>query len=76
MTDLQKKIKNSNAYIKDFYQKLNGKVYVSFSGGNDSLVLLHLVRKLYPKTEGVFIDTGLEFPEIREFVKGFNNLSF
>lgn len=37
------------------------------SGGKDSTVLLHLVRKLYPNIPAVFIDTGLEFPEIKEF---------
>lgn len=33
-------------------------VYVSFSGGKDSTVLLHIVRELYPSIEAVFVDTG------------------
>lgn len=49
-------------------------VYVSFSGGKDSTVLLHIVRELYPDIPGVFVDTGLEYPEIREFVKTFDNV--
>lgn len=49
-------------------------VYVSFSGGKDSTVLLHLVREEYPDVPAVFIDTGLEYPEIREFVKTFENV--
>ncbi|MBR6624581.1 MAG: phosphoadenosine phosphosulfate reductase family protein [Ruminococcus sp.] len=49
-------------------------VYVSFSGGKDSTVLLHLVRKLYPDVEAVFVNTGLEFPEIQKFVKSFDNV--
>lgn len=48
-------------------------VYVSFSGGKDSTVLLDLVRKLYPSIVAVFVDTGLEYPEIREFVKRFES---
>ena len=51
-------------------------VYVSFSGGKDSTVLLDIVRNRmgYKNIPAVFIDTGLEYPEIREFVKTFENV--
>lgn len=49
-------------------------VYVAFSGGKDSTVLLHLVRSKYPNIPAVFVDTGLEYPEIREFVKQTENV--
>lgn len=51
-------------------------VYVSFSGGKDSTVLLHIARQIYPDIKAVFVDTGLEYPEIREFVKGFDNVEW
>lgn len=51
-------------------------VYVSFSGGKDSTVLLHIVREMYPEIPAVFIDTGLEYPEIRKFVKTFDNVEW
>ena len=51
-------------------------VYVSFSGGKDSTVLLDIVRKEFPSVKAVFFDTGLEYPEIREFVKGYENVDW
>lgn len=33
-----------------------------------------MVRRLYPDTPAIFIDTGLEYPEIREFVKTVDNV--
>lgn len=50
------------------------KTYISFSGGKDSTVLLDLVRKLYPDAIAVFVDTGLEFPELKQFVNGVQNV--
>lgn len=58
----------------DYYGEDN--VCVAFSGGKDSTVLLHLVRKLYPNIRAVFSDTGLEYPEIREFVKSVPNVDW
>jgi len=51
-------------------------VYVAFSGGKDSTVLMDIVRNQcgYDKVVGVFVDTGLEFPEIREFVSNYDNI--
>ena len=49
-------------------------VYVAFSGGKDSTVLLHIARRLYPGIVGVFNNTGLELPEINTFVKTFDNI--
>lgn len=50
-------------------------VYVSFSGGKDSTVLLHIVRQMYPDIEAVFVNTGLEYPEIQSFIKSFDNVT-
>lgn len=76
---LEEKIKWSKQVIIEFwsqYHKKNGckGVYVAFSGGKDSQVLLHLVRSLFPSTVAVFADTKLEFPEIRKHVKTFDNV--
>lgn len=42
---------------------------VSFSGGKDSLVVLDLVASITKDFAVVFIDTGLEHPETREYVR-------
>ena len=59
---LEEKIQISTARIIEWYENWGGQVYVSFSGGKDSTVLLDLVRKIYPDVPAVFADTGLEYP--------------
>lgn len=71
---LSRKIQVTQTRIIEWYIKNDGQVYVSFSGGKDSTVLLDLTRRIYPDLPGVFLDTGLEYPEIREFVKTKENI--
>lgn len=71
---LYRKIGISQARIAEWYNHWKGQVYIAFSGGKDSTVLLDLVRKLYPDVKAVFSNTGLEFPEIVEFVKTVENV--
>ena len=73
---LDRKIDMSISRIINWYEENNGNVYVSFSGGKDSTVLLHMVRQVYKNVLAVFIDTGLEYPEIREFVKTVENVKW
>ena len=70
------KVRMSQKRIKDWVEYFGeDKVYVSFSGGKDSLVLLHLVRSLYPDVPAVYCDTGLEYPELKAYVKTFENVT-
>lgn len=73
---LERKVGFSVARIVEWYMHHSGDVYVSFSGGKDSTVLLYLVRSIYPDVPAVFFDTGLEYPEIREFARSVNNCEF
>lgn len=66
---LAQKIDHSLGVIDQFYSRLGGKVYVSFSGGKDSTIVLWLARKIYPDIKAVFCNTGNEYPDIVRFVR-------
>lgn len=73
---LDLKVMMTKARIREWVSHYGeDKVYVSFSGGKDSTVLLHLVREDFPSIEAVFVNTGLEYPEIQKFVKSFDNVT-
>jgi|GluameStandDraft_1065615.scaffolds.fasta_scaffold01970_9 3'-phosphoadenosine 5'-phosphosulfate sulfotransferase (PAPS reductase)/FAD synthetase len=73
---LERKIMVTQAKIIEWYRHYGGKVSVSFSGGKDSTVALDLARRAFPDIPAVFVDTGLEYPEIREFVKSVSNVTW
>lgn len=69
------KVRMSETRIRQWVQYYGEDgVYISFSGGKDSTVLLDIVRNLYPGIPAVFVNTGLEYPEIQSFVKTFDNV--
>lgn len=71
---LEQKVNLSLRRINEFIT-IENDTYTAFSGGKDSTVLLDLVRRIDPDNEAVFIDTGLEFNEIRAFVKTIDNVT-
>lgn len=50
-------------------------VYISFSGGKDSTVLLDIARQVMSDIPAVFVDTGLEYPEVRRFARSIDNVT-
>lgn len=71
---LDRKIMITQSKIIEWYNHFNGNVYISFSGGKDSTVLLDIARKIFPDIPAVFSNTGLEYPEVRKFAKSFENV--
>lgn len=73
---LEVKVRKTQNRIREWVREFGTSgVYVSFSGGKDSTALLHIVRQMYPDIEAVFVNTGLEYPEIQKFVRTFDNVT-
>ena len=72
---LERKIMITQTRIMEWYQRYNGNVYVSFSGGKDSTVLLHIARQMFPDIPAVFSNTGLEYYEIQRFTFWHDNVT-
>jgi len=71
---LEVKIEMSKLRIRQWYEHYGGEVYVSFSGGMDSTVLLHLVRSVYLDIPAVFVN-DLPYSEIKEHVKRISDVT-
>ena len=71
------KIKMTSRRIRDWVDEYGQDgVYVSFSGGKDSTVLVDIVRNVcgYKKIPLVFVDVPTQYPELKEFALTFDNL--
>jgi len=60
--------------IKRDYERLEGNIYLSFSGGKDSTVVGELIKmcKLPTDIEFVFSNTGIEFDATKRFVQNYD----
>ena len=72
---LDDKYQRTLAKVSEWFARWNDEVYVSFSGGKDSTVLADICARWCAIVNTplylVFVDTGLEYPEIRHHVKDF-----
>ena len=74
---LSVKIRMTMSRINDWvYEYGEDGVYVSFSGGKDSTVLLDIVRNRcgFKNVPAVFVDVPTQYPELKQFVKTFDNV--
>lgn len=69
------KVEKTKLRIQEWYEYWDGEVYVSYSGGKDSTVLLHIARQIYPDIPAVFCNTGVEFPEVLKHVLSTPNVT-
>lgn len=72
--NLDSKISLAKQRIRQFAEEMGGNVIVSFSGGADSTVLLHITRQVIRDVKAVFVNTGLEHSEIVRFVRHVENV--
>ena len=58
--------------VMDSQHNLSGKAYLSYSGGKDSNVVHYLLDMALPGNQipRVYLDTGIEYKSVREFVLG------
>ena len=71
---LSAKVEATKRRINEWYEYWESQVYVSFSGGKDSTVLKHIVDSMYDDVPAVFVNTGLEYPEIQKFAMSQKNV--
>ena len=74
---LSEKIQMTKRRINEWVDEYGSDgVYVSFSGGKDSTVLVDIVRNIcgYNDIPLVFVDVPTQYPELKLFAKTFDNL--
>ena len=74
---LSAKVKMTARRIDDWVSEFGEDcVYLSFSGGKDSTVLVDIVRNIcgYKNIPLVFVDVPTQYPELKQFALTFDNL--
>lgn len=70
---LLKNIVVSKAFLKSLGNP--DRIIVSFSGGKDSLVVLHLAIEYYgaENVDAIYVDTGVDFPDTKKYVENISS---
>ena len=74
---LSAKVRMTERRIDDWVSEFGEDgVYLSFSGGKDSTVLVDIVRNVcgYRNISLVFVDVPTQYPELKQFAQTFDNL--
>ena len=72
---LNAKVNMTITRVRGWLDHWDDECYISFSGGKDSTVLVDIIHNKMGRKDIplVFVDTGLEYPEVREFVKSYGD---
>lgn len=76
-SSLESKIAKSKEAINEAFKKHGEKMAIFWTGGKDSTVLLHLMRDIFgekAKFPILFLDTGLDFEEVYDFIERINKM--
>ena len=71
---LDLKIKLAENIIIEEHMRHNGNIFISWSGGKDSEVLMHIALRLFPHLRIVYSNTTNEMKEVLDHVKKFQNV--
>ena len=63
------RVKQAREIIKEANDIFSGKLPLAFSGGKDSLVILHMALDINPNIPVIYSNTTVEFPETLQYVK-------
>jgi phosphoadenosine phosphosulfate reductase len=63
------RVKQAREIIKEANDIFSGKLPLAFSGGKDSLVILHMALDINPNIPVIYNNTTVEFPETLQYVK-------
>lgn len=72
LPSFKKKIDKTVEKISNHYEINKG--FLSWSGGNDSTALMLIAYQANPKIPVVWFDSGLEYPETREYIENFSEV--
>lgn len=73
---LNSKVRMTMARVEGWIQEYGDDgVYISFSGGKDSTVLMDIIRnKMRENIPAVFVDVPTQYPELKEFATSWDNV--
>jgi len=63
------RVKQAREIVKEANDIFSGKLPLAFSGGKDSLAVLHIALDINPSIPVIYNNTTVEFPETLQYVK-------